>query len=208
MEYDPYNKNNPEYEYPLSRGIRKYGSEEYELIILENNVPKELLNERERYWIRYYDTCFKGYNQTLGGTAPSIPTFNEEIIDIVIELLQDESFSYQDIKDRTGISFTHISNINQGKRRPRDDINYPIRAANTKGTRGLKFSPEECKKIHERILDNDKTFKELGEEFGCSSSTISDIHLGRVKAYRLEGYNYPLRNNPISISKTIYWNNK
>ena len=51
IKYDPFNINNKEYNYPLSRGIRKYGENEYELIILENNVPQEQLNNREMYWI-------------------------------------------------------------------------------------------------------------------------------------------------------------
>lgn len=41
IQYDPYNENNKEYNYPLSRGIRKYGSKAYELIILEDNLTQE-----------------------------------------------------------------------------------------------------------------------------------------------------------------------
>ena len=62
VQYDPFNINNREYNYPLSRGIRKYGQEAYELIVLEDNLKKEELNEREIYWIAYYDTYFNGYN--------------------------------------------------------------------------------------------------------------------------------------------------
>ena len=71
---------------------------------------------------------------------------------MVIEMLQDESYSYKDIMNKTGISMTHIYNINTGKRRKKENISYPIRSSNTKGTKGLKFSPEECRKIHEYIL--------------------------------------------------------
>ena len=67
IQYDPFNINNPEYNYPLSRGIRKYGEEAYSLIILEDNVPDEQLDEREIYWIKYYNTYFNGYNQSTGG---------------------------------------------------------------------------------------------------------------------------------------------
>ena len=56
-------------------------------------------------------------------------------------MLQDESYSYKDIMNKTGISMTHIYNINTGKRRKKDNIKYPIRTSNTKGTKGLKFSP-------------------------------------------------------------------
>lgn len=210
MQYDPFNINNREYDYPLSRGIRKYGEEAYELIILEDNLTKEQLNEREIYWIRYYDTCFNGYNQTLGGAYPAKPTFSDNKIDQVISMLQDESYSYQDIIDKTGISLTHIYNINTGKRRARPELTYPIRKSNAKGTKGLKFSPEECKIIHEEILKNEQTFKQLGEKFNCSSDLISDLNKGKTKAYRLEGYIYPLRSTSQakSLSKQIYWNNK
>ena len=71
-------------------------------------------------------------------------------------MLRDESYSYKDIVNKTGISMTHIYNINTGKRRKQDNIQYPIRKSNTKGTKGLKFSPEECKNIHEEILKTKK----------------------------------------------------
>ena len=208
MQYDPFNKNNKEFDYPLSRGIRKYGEDAYELIILEDNLKKEQLNEREIYWISFYDTYFNGYNQSIGGSNPVKPVFSEEKIDVVIEMLKDESYSYKDIVNKTGISMTHIYNINTGKRRKRDNIEYPIRKATTKGTKGLKFSQEECKQIHEEILLNQKTLKEIAKEFNCSDSTIREINKGKTKKYILEGYNYPLRENAKSISKKVYWENK
>lgn len=208
IKYDPFNQNNREFNYPLSRGIRKYGEEAYELIILESELTKEQLNERERYWIKFYDTYFNGYNQTIGGNNPTKPIFTEEKIDIVIEMLKDESYSYKDIMKKTGISMTHIYNINTGKRRKKEDLKYPIRKPNTKGTRNIKFSQEECIKIHEEILKNNKTFKEIAKDFNCSDSTIRDINYGKRKAYKLEDYNYPLRKNTNSISKKLYWENK
>lgn len=140
----------------MSKGIRKYGEDAYELIILEDNLTKEQLNEREIYWISFYDTYFNGYNQSIGGANPIKPIFTEEKINDVIEMLKDESYSYQDIINKIGVSMTHIYNINTGKRRKRDDLQYPIRQSNAKGTRGLKFSQEECEKIHQEILSNKK----------------------------------------------------
>lgn len=209
IKYDPFNINTKEYSYPLSRGVRKYGQDAYELIILEDNLKKEQLNEREKYWIAFYDTYFNGYNQSTGGANPVKPVFTEEKIDIVIDMLKDESYSYKDIIERTGVSMTHIYNINIGKRRRRENVVYPIRESNCKGTRGLKFSQEECKEIHKEILRNEKTFKEIAKKFNCSPSTISDINNGKIKQYRLNNeYIYPLRKNTVSISKKIYWKNK
>lgn len=206
--YDPFNINNKEYEYPLSRGIRKYGQDYYELIILEKNVPLNQLNEREKYWIKYYNTYWKGYNQTTGGANPTKPIYSDDVIQLTISLLKDENFSFNDIKDKTGLSLTHIYNINIGARRQQPNIVYPIRPSNTKGTQGLKFNPSEIEIIHKEILNSNKSFKELGQQFDCSPSTISDINAGRTKRYRLNQYNYPLRKHPHSIAKKNYWENK
>lgn len=207
IQYDPFNINNPEYNYPLSRDIRKYGEEAYSLIILEDNVPDEQLDEREIYWIKYYNTYFNGYNQSTGGKNPVKPIYDDKEILNVIDLLKNTNLSYQQISEITGFSLTHIYNINTGKRRPLKNINYPIRSSKTKGMRGLKFSQDECKIIHEEILKNDKNLSELGRMFNCSANTISDIVNGKTQAYRLDGYTYPLRNNH-SISCKQMWKNR
>lgn len=194
IQYDPFNINTKEYDYPLSRGVRKYGEDFYQLIILEDNIDKNKLGDREKYWIAYYDTYFHGYNQTPGGENPTFLTYTEDIIDLVIEMLKDYNYSYDDISKKTNLSLTHIYNINIGKRRKRDNIEYPIRPSNTKGTKGLKFSLEECEEIHKYILNNpEKTLAEIAEKYNCTPTTIRRINQGKTETYRLKGYVYPLR---------------
>lgn len=203
--YDPFNKKNKEYDYPLSRGIRKYGMEEYELLILEDDILLQDLDDREKYWIAYYDTYWHGYNQTIGGTYPTKPIYNDDIIKLTIDMLKKEEYSYKDISEKTGLSFTHIYNINTGARRPQDDISYPIRASNTKGTKGLKFSKEEIILIHKEILNTSKTFKDIAKEWSCTPETISKINSGKREVYKIDNYEYPLRKNTRSIAKINYW---
>lgn len=193
IKYDPYNPNNREYNYPLSRGIRKYGEEEYELIVLENGLRQDQLNEREIYWIKFYDTYFNGYNQSTGGSNPVKPIFDDKMIDLVIELLRDYKNSYQYICDKTGLSMTHVYNINIGNRRKKDYIQYPIRPNNVAGTRGLKFNPEQNLEIHNLLLNTNKEFKEIAKLYNCDAATISRINKGVTKSYRLKNYLYPLR---------------
>lgn len=50
----------------LHNAILKYGSKNFEFKILEE-VSDDELNNREKYWIKYYDTYDNGYNETYGG---------------------------------------------------------------------------------------------------------------------------------------------
>ena len=44
-----------------------YGKENFTLETIEEGIPSELLNEREKYWVAYFDDFHNGYNQTIGG---------------------------------------------------------------------------------------------------------------------------------------------
>ena len=44
--------------------MKKYGPESFFIELIETT---DLTEEREKYWISYYDTFKKGYNATLGG---------------------------------------------------------------------------------------------------------------------------------------------
>ena len=48
------------------KAIQKYGVENFEWEVIEQCKKKDL-DEREIYWIEYYDSFNKGYNRTKGG---------------------------------------------------------------------------------------------------------------------------------------------
>ena len=48
--------------------MRKYGIEKFHIVEIEK-CDNELLNEREEYWIDYYDSFNNGYNETRGGAG-------------------------------------------------------------------------------------------------------------------------------------------
>ena len=60
------NPDSPEYNFPLHSAIRKYGKENFTFEIVEECSDEEL-DEREIYWIQYFNTYFQGYNASLGG---------------------------------------------------------------------------------------------------------------------------------------------
>lgn len=51
----------------LARAIRKYGKENFIVEELEDIQDLEKLNDREIYWIAFYNSYEKGYNETIGG---------------------------------------------------------------------------------------------------------------------------------------------
>ena len=50
----------------IHKAITKYGKANFTIEVIEE-VESTNLNDRERYWIRYYDSYNNGYNSTEGG---------------------------------------------------------------------------------------------------------------------------------------------
>ena len=59
---------NKYFKYPLYNAFRKYGIENFEFVVLEWIKNRYDLNEREQYWLDYYQSYNKdfGYNIALG----------------------------------------------------------------------------------------------------------------------------------------------
>ena len=49
------------------RALRKYGPGNFVYCVLESNILRANLNQKEIDWIEYYDSYYNGYNMTLGG---------------------------------------------------------------------------------------------------------------------------------------------
>ncbi len=49
------------------RARDKYGYDDFDFEIVEKDIEQEKLNEREIYWISFYDSFNNGYNSTNGG---------------------------------------------------------------------------------------------------------------------------------------------
>ena len=57
-------------ERPLYRAFNKYGIKSFSVNEIEECNPN-IVNEREKYWIEYYNSFKNGYNATLGGDGKS-----------------------------------------------------------------------------------------------------------------------------------------
>jgi group I intron endonuclease len=66
--------------------IRKYGFDSIEWSIIDTAETQEELNEKEKYWIKYYNTCIynknsNGYNSNFGGGSGSGYKHTKEAIE-------------------------------------------------------------------------------------------------------------------------------
>ena len=48
----------------FARAIRKYGKESFIIEEIDIASSQEELNQKEQYWIRYYNATIDGYNET------------------------------------------------------------------------------------------------------------------------------------------------
>ena len=184
------NSNNKEYNSVFHKALRKYGLENFSFEILEE-CSIEILNEREQYWINYFNTYQKGYNCTSGGdTMEATKKYDIELIKVIKEILLKTNLTYQEIHERYGVSTGYISEINSGKIWHDKDIEYPLRkhkewkcelcgntishgqifcvkCANIKRRKVERPTRDELKKL---IRNN--TFVDIGKDYNVSDNTI------------------------------------
>lgn len=119
---DSNNINCHSYDYPLMRAFRKYGIDNFKFEIIEECRSEEL-NQKEVYWIDYFDTFFHGYNQTLGGDT-TIRQPKENIIGVISDLT-NTNMMHKDIAIKWDMSTEMVQGINTG-RYWKHNTNYPL----------------------------------------------------------------------------------
>lgn len=187
---------NNEYNSILHRAFRKYGYDNFEYSILEECSVAEL-NNKEMYWIAFYDCVNNGYNINAGGNEKHFCKLNQEILNNIEKELVETEDTLQTIADRNGVSVGFVSDFNRGNLWKRDNIDYPIRkpkikeeivytcamcgekissnrgtglchACYSKGLRKVsRPSREELKDLIRKT-----SFKELGDFYGVADNSI------------------------------------
>lgn len=121
--------NSDEIDKPFYRAIRKYGLQNFNFEVIEE-CKKEELNEREKYWIAYYNSNDKnfGYNLTIGGDSSSDASkmLLEGQVQEIRRLLLD-NVPQEKIAKKFNVSQAVISYINNGKEYYHKEWDYPIR---------------------------------------------------------------------------------
>ena len=179
--------------YPLYLAFKKYGIENFSFEIIEECDSTEL-NEKEKYWIAYYDTYYNGYNQTTGGQSGEngIVKISKTDIQEIYDLLLNSNLSQQEIAKKYNVGEDTISEINQGRTRVNPELNYPLRKRIKKDffckDCGVEISYgssrcTQCENLSRRIakrpsreelksLIRNKPFTQIAKQFGVTDNAI------------------------------------
>lgn len=107
----------------LYRAMRKYGIENFLFEVLEE-CSVSSLNQKEREYIQKYNSCFNGYNESLGGDCGSHAP-KETVLNIIHDL-ENTAFTQREIAKKNGVTEKWVQYINTGHAW-RHDRPYPIR---------------------------------------------------------------------------------
>ena len=126
--YAHQNINDEGYNYPLYKAMRKYGYDNFTFEILEE-CNTALLNEREMFYIKHFNSFNDGYNQTLGGdsTIQTSKLTVEQVLEIQDKLLT-QNYTLKSLSEEYGVHRDTIRDINNGWSWSylRPELTYPL----------------------------------------------------------------------------------
>ena len=97
----------------LQNSWNNYGGKYFHFYIVEL-CDKELLNEREIYWIKHYNTFYDGYNETFGGQGQSKPAIKVFQYTLDGDLIKEWNSVYE-IQEELGFNENTIRNACNNK---------------------------------------------------------------------------------------------
>ena len=178
-----------EYNSILHKAFRKYGYDNLQYDIIEE-CDISYLNEREIYWIEYYDSVNNGYNLDAGGHCRSLKVLTKEQLNQIIDLLQNSTLTEQEIATQFNITMQYVSAINVGRYNKQESLSYPLRKRGKFCIKcGVKIDSHsqqycvKCYNIAQRTVERPQpeqllqeiaisSFEAVGRKYGVSGNAI------------------------------------
>ena len=178
------------------RALRKYGIENFQFEVIEECQQKDL-DEREIYWISYFDTFNNRYNSTIGRQNYPLDKLSEEETNKIKADLKSGQLSFLEIQKKYNLLGNTLSQINNGKIFSDENEKYPLLITTStpsyclicgkeinhystlcnkcKGKLRRKDVSFSIKDLLEAIANNNGNFEIVGKQYGISSNLIRKI---------------------------------
>lgn len=190
--------------------LKNIGEDQFNFTILEECTVEDLDN-KEKYWISYYDSINTGYNLTPGGQSyrgeenPAARLKEEEVCQIII-LLAEHKLKNQEIANLFKVSRSTIDQINRCKiwchlHQYKNNIRNEnlIREGRGHSTLGgennpiAKISEKEAKHIITLLEKDVRSLAQISREDNISLNILYDINRCKTWKY-LHNYKNNIRN--------------
>ena len=208
-------EHNEKNKYPCDLALKKYDAT---IEILEEVEDVLILDDRETYWINFFDATNKekGYNICQDGNASGKrgsknlnASLSEEQLQNVINLLINRTdLSYSDIAEMYNVSPMTIFNISNGYRYFNSNLIYPLRENNhdsiKKTLEDYFENEEELIALKEDLLYRwDLSIEEdIPKKYNIPLKIVIEINLGE-KFKEIGNFEYPIRKKNIRNNKNF-----
>ena len=195
--------------------LSKIGEDQFIFSIIEE-CEASLLDEKEKYWIKYYHTYIKdpecwGYNLTEGGQAKNgelnpFAKLNEYEVKQIIQLLEEHIMNNEEIAKIFNVCRNTIDNINRCQTwKHLHNYQYNIRQENLNKLKNIhssfagennpsnKIKEEDVIKIIELLKTDQRSIAQLSRDLQININILYDINRCRTWKY-LHKYEKNIRN--------------
>lgn len=199
--------------------LRKVGIENFDFIILEECSIAEL-DEKEQYWIDYYDSIKNGYNLLPGGQNQrgenniKAKLTETQVLEI-IQLLEQHKLSNKQIAGLYFVSpqtidginrclnWTHLHNYTSNIRQ--ENLNLLDKAHSSfagENCPTAKITEEQAKEIISKLSSPDfQSLAQVSRDLSISIYIISDINRCRTWKY-LHNFKYNIRDEAKKLAQS------
>ena len=185
-------------DFVIHKAIRKYGKNNFTFSILEE-CEMEFLDEKENYWIAYYDSTMpKGYNMIPGGSNGAGLAKGHEVNQYDLKGNFIASYrSANQASQATGIDHWSICACCRGEYKHSGGYQWKYCDDDIKEIKPIKVRVEyavlQIDKNSDKIIQEFQSIKEASIKTSIASSTICNVCNGKGKT--AGGYKWKFKND-------------
>lgn len=180
---DSFNENSKDYNMVIHKAIRKHGVKTFTFSVLEE-CQKDDLNNREIFWIDFYDSYSGGYNASKGGDNYDHLGETVELYDFDGNFIKEYS-SILETAEKLNLAYTTVCQVIYGSRKSCGGFQLKLKK-DTKQI-GKYISNQGGKKVtlqlddQYNIINRYESANEAARQNGLDTSTIVKCCNGKLK---------------------------